>query len=259
VNRNGPAPDTSVVAVPPAILPAAEPGDSARRSLDAPGPVILPGRVAAAPPQRPLASTTNSAVSGATGRSSETLADASPQLRDLTQPAQPAIDQPPVAPVRRTSTTGETPNPVYGLFDHQPGATRPDAGHSQSGNTLASLDRTKVMSFQFRNAPWSVVLSEFATETHLELRMQAIPHGVFNRMDPAKYSPSQTLAILNSELARTGCMLKLEGNVLKVCALSTSTASAVSTTTNRPTPATPSTSRWFPPQSSGIVPVSGQN
>ncbi len=102
----------------------------------------------------------------------------------------------------------------------------PDAAHSDITNPLAALDRTKVMSFQFRNAPWTVVLSQFAAETHLELRMQAVPQGVFNRWDAARYSPSQTLAILNSELARTGCQLKLEGSVLRVMPLSSATTAA---------------------------------
>ena len=61
----------------------------------------------------------------------------------------------------------------------------PDAAHSDTTNGLAALDRTKVMSFQFRNAPWTVVLAQFAAETHLELRMQAVPQGVFNRWDSA--------------------------------------------------------------------------
>jgi hypothetical protein len=105
------------------------------------------------------------------------------------------------------------------------------------------------MSFQFRNAPWTVVLSQFAAETHLELRMQAVPQGVFNRWDSARYSPSQTLAILNSEIARAGCHLKLEGNVLRVCALAPAAAPAQSAS---------SATSWIP-QSSGIVPVSGHN
>jgi hypothetical protein len=99
------------------------------------------------------------------------------------------------------------------------------------------------------------VLAEFAAETHLELRMQAIPRGVFNRWDTARYSPSQTLSILNSELARIGCTLKLEGNVLHVCALPATAAAAAAT--SRPAAAASPTT-WFPPQSSGITPVSGR-
>jgi beta-lactamase regulating signal transducer with metallopeptidase domain/HEAT repeat protein len=84
---------------------------------------------------------------------------------------------------------------------------------------LEALDRTKVMSFQFRNSPWTTVLSQFAAETHLELRMQVVPEGVFSRWDAGRYTPSQALAVLNGELARTGCQLKLEGTVLLVCAI----------------------------------------
>ncbi len=67
------------------------------------------------------------------------------------------------------------------------------------------------------------MLSQFAAETHLELRLDAVPKGVLNRWDSARYSPSQTLSILNSELAQTGCQLKLEGSVLRVSAIAPST------------------------------------
>jgi hypothetical protein len=260
VDWNRPAPDTNQVPAPPAGLQSPDLGDAARRSLDAPGPVILPGRVAAANGPAAVSGAKlpvgGAAVGNATRRPSDlTQADASPQLRDLTQET-PAIPNQPPAAIQKTSSASEPANPVYGIFDHRPGAAQPDAGHPEPGNMMAALDRTKVMSFQFRNAPWTVVLAEFATETHLELRMQSIPHGVFNRWDSARYSPSQTLAILNSELARTGCTLKLEGKVLKVCALSSTPSALSSSATTRPAAATgPST--WFPPQSSGLVPASG--
>jgi len=101
-----------------------------------------------------------------------------------------------------------------------PGPSMPPP-RSQLGaeDPLAALDRTKVMSFQFRNRPWTVVLSQFAAETKLELQMQVVPQGVFNRWDEGRYSPSQALGILNNELVRTGCQLRLEGKVLRVCAM----------------------------------------
>jgi hypothetical protein len=247
--------------------------DAARSSLDAPGPVILPGRPAAsnsavsnsAASNSPAANsgaatsaTANYPAAGAlpgvvpaSGTSSGTgdalQADASPQLRDLTQRPPTETAGAPTGAAQPTSGV----DPVSGLFDHRPTAA-PDAAHSDTANGLAALDRTKVMSFQFRNAPWTVVLAQFATDTHLELRMQTVPQGVFNRWDSARYSPSQTLAILNSELSRTGCQLKLEGSVLRVCPRSTATAAAAPV---RPAAAAPA--GWLP-QSSGIVPVSGR-
>ncbi len=145
---------------------------------------------------------------------------------------------------------------MTGLFDHRPQTLAPEATSAEIANPLAALDRTKVMSFQFRNAPWTVVLSQFAAETHLELRMQTVPQGVFNRWDAARYSPSQTLAILSSELARTGCQLKLEGSVLRVLPLSSATTAA--RTPSSQSAVTPAS--WLPqPQSSpSVVPASGR-
>jgi hypothetical protein len=161
-------------------------------------------------------------------------------------PAQAASAAPPAA---IPSAPGV--DPLTGLLNRRAAGT-PEAAHPEFASALAALDRTKVMSFQFRNAPWTVVLSQFAAETHLELRMQAVPQGVFNRWDAARYSPSQTLSILNSEIARAGCQLKLEGSILRVTQLSPSTAqSALS-------PAAAPSSPSYGPQSSGIVPVSGR-
>lgn len=253
VEWNRPVPNAAPAAPAPATqIPNL--ADAARSSLDAPGPVILPGRPAASNSAASTSPTANYPAAGAlpgvvpaSGTSDALQADASPQLRDLTQRPPAETAQAPTSAAQPTSGV----DPVSGLFDHRPTAA-PDAAHSDTANGLASLDRTKVMSFQFRNAPWTVVLAQFATETHLELRMQTVPQGVFNRWDSARYSPSQTLAILNSELSRTGCQLKLEGSVLRVCPRSTATAAAAPV---RPAAATPS--GWLP-QSSGIVPVSGR-
>jgi hypothetical protein len=102
------------------------------------------------------------------------------------------------------------------------------AAPTQAGaNPFEALDRTKVMSFQFRNAPWTLVLAKFANATGLELRMQALPDGTFNRWDSARYTPSQTLAILNLELAKTGCQAKVIRSAL--CVVPTAGDGAVQT------------------------------
>jgi hypothetical protein len=111
------------------------------------------------------------------------------------------------------------------------------------------------MSFQFRNAPWTLVLAKFANATGLELRMQALPDGTFNRWDSARYTPTQTLTILNAELAKLGCQAKVVGTALCVVAMSpgdpTIPASGVVPAS---VPATPSSAQL--PQYPG-VPVSG--
>jgi hypothetical protein len=60
------------------------------------------------------------------------------------------------------------------------------------------------------------VLAKFAGATGLELRMQAMPDGTFNRWDSARYTPTQTLAILNSELVKLGCQAKIVGTSLYI-------------------------------------------
>jgi hypothetical protein len=227
---------------PASAVPVSATPDAMHSRLDAPGPVIMPGRTPGSE---------STAASGPTPSVVPAAATSDPasQLGDLSQQASAIPSQaPPGALPSAPALPGV--DPVTGLI-HRTAAT-PDVAHPEFSTALASLDRTKVMSFQFRNAPWTVVLSQFAAETHLELRMQAVPQGVFNRWDAARYSPSQTLAILNSEIARAGCQLKLEGNVLRVTSLSSATAQ------NTSARAAAAASMSLLPQSSGIVPVSGR-
>jgi hypothetical protein len=220
----------------PAALPASASTDTTHSLLDAPGPVIMPGRSAG--PESTATGGPSSAVVPAAATS-----DPSSQLRDYSQSA-------PSAPGAGVLPTTPGIDPVTGLVRRP--AAPPELAGPEVSTALASLDRSKVMSFQFRNAPWTVVLSQFAAETHLELRMQKVPQGVFNRWDATRYSPSQTLAILNSEIARAGCQLKLDGSVLRVVDLAPSTAQ------NAPTHAASPSPLSLLPQSSGIVPVSGR-
>ena len=43
-----------------------------------------------------------------------------------------------------------------------------------------------------------------------------MPDGTFNRWDSARYTPTQTSAILNSELAKLGCQAKIIGTSLYI-------------------------------------------
>jgi hypothetical protein len=126
---------------------------------------------------------------------------------------QQVINFPP-APSADASTVhpGQSPN-VYNVAQDRPEVA---ASAQSAPNPLEALDRTKVMSFQFRNAPWPLVLANFAKAMGLELRMQAMPEGNFNRWDLARYTPTQTLAILNSELANIGCQARVVGTALYV-------------------------------------------
>jgi hypothetical protein len=139
---------------------------------------------------------------------------------------QPVAQQMPVDPMPTRSAEASTPyptQPVSGTIVDRPTFAAPI---QPVANPLESVDRTKVMSFQFRNAPWPLVLAKFAGATGLELRMQTMPDGTFNRWDAARYTPSQTLAILNSELARLGCQAKVVGTALYVVPTGDATAPA---------------------------------
>ena len=133
------------------------------------------------------------------------------RMQPIPQP-QPADPTPARSAEASTALPGQ-PTSVYGVSQD-----RPDAATSAQpvASPFDALDRTKVMSFQFRNAPWSLVLAKFASATGLELRMQAMPDGTFNRWDSARYTPTQTLAILNAELAKIGCQAKVVGAALYI-------------------------------------------
>jgi hypothetical protein len=141
------------------------------------------------------------------------------------QPVAPQFVPAPVPPITvQPIATQPTPSPIQPTAQQVP-ADAPASHYSESpaaapgqpaANPLTSLDRSKVMSFQFRNAPWSLVLAKFAGATGLELRMQAMPDGTFNRWDSARYTPTQTLAILNSELVKLGCQAKIVGTSLYI-------------------------------------------
>ena len=144
----------------------------------------------------------------------QVVPQAAPQVVPVSAPpvtVQPIATQPTASPIQPTAQQVPADAPAT-HYSESPAA----APGQPVANPLASLDRTKVMSFQFRNAPWSLVLAKFASATGLELRMQAMPDGTFNRWDSARYTPSQTLSILNSELAKLGCQAKIVGTSLYI-------------------------------------------
>jgi hypothetical protein len=122
----------------------------------------------------------------------------------------------PPAPVQLPPVEASVGRPTQTANAYAQDRPETAAPAAAGANPFETLDRTKVMSFQFRNAPWTLVLAKFANATGLELRMQALPDGTFNRWDSARYTPSQTLAILNLELAKTGCQAKVIGAALCV-------------------------------------------
>jgi hypothetical protein len=258
----------------PAVPTSAAPSDSASSRWP-----IVPSAAVSAPPAvsgtvqvSAEASNANAPtltiVPGRPDSIAATLAAQAGRVPTLSQQpaADPIVNRPMDSPAARPSQ----PPSVNGLFQDrqdimpaaapaqtppaQAYAAQPIAAQSPA-NSLETLDRTKVMSFQFRNAPWTLVLAKFANATGLELRMQALPDGTFNRWDSARYTPTQTLTILNAELAKLGCQAKVVGTALCVVAMSpgdpTIPASGVVPAS---VPATPSSAQL--PQYPG-VPVSG--
>lgn len=54
--------------------------------------------------------------------------------------------------------------------------------------------------FNFREAPWEMVLRNFARETHMSLHMATVPDGTFSYFDENYYSVSEAIDILNDYL-----------------------------------------------------------
>jgi hypothetical protein len=206
-----PATVQSTVAQPPSAQPSspvfAQPVAAAN----------APPTISAAGLGQPMAGAMQiSADSATANQPTLTIVPGRPDNIGVPSPA-PAIR--PQPPVQATVQPIVQPAPMSQQAHVEPALTtiQPASATVQPAvNPFETLDRTKVMSFQFRNAPWSLVLARFANATGLELRLQAMPDGTFNRWDSARYTPSQTLAILNSELAKLGCQAKVVGTALCV-------------------------------------------
>ena len=65
----------------------------------------------------------------------------------------------------------------------------------------------KELSFNFRYAPWTDVLTLFAEAAGLTLDLNAVPPGSFNYRDSRKYTPMQALDVLNGYLLQKGYVL----------------------------------------------------
>ncbi len=65
----------------------------------------------------------------------------------------------------------------------------------------------KVLSFNFRFAPWTDVLELFAEVADLTLDLTEVPPGSFNYYDNGTYSPTEALDIINGYLQQRGFLL----------------------------------------------------
>jgi len=68
-------------------------------------------------------------------------------------------------------------------------------------------DDANLLSFNFRYAPWEMVLRRFAEEAQLNLQMDVVPPGTLNYFDKGRYTPTQALDVLNGYLLQKGYLL----------------------------------------------------
>lgn len=76
----------------------------------------------------------------------------------------------------------------------------------------------KLMSFNFRFAPWEMVLKHFAEHAGLTLDLNVVPPGTFNYFDDGKFTVTQALDILNGYLSQKGYLLVRRDKFLVVVA-----------------------------------------
>lgn len=113
-----------------------------------------------------------------------------PRPTGNTQPAATALTPAAIAPPTPTEPPdGETAVVSFG------------AGSGDSGAPV------KELSFNFRYAPWTDVLTMFAEAAGLTLDLNAVPPGSFNYRDNRKYTPMEALDVLNGYLLQKGYVL----------------------------------------------------
>lgn len=119
----------------------------------------------------------------------------------------------PDGPPPAAATAESTPQPAQ--------ASTASPASAPEGEAVASFDATDrgegKMSFNFRGAPWSEVLRDFARRADLTLEMNDVPKGTFTYFDRKEYTPKQALDVLNGPLLRLGYVLVQRDEFL-ICA-----------------------------------------
>ncbi|MCA9074554.1 MAG: hypothetical protein KDA93_05940 [Planctomycetaceae bacterium] len=82
-----------------------------------------------------------------------------------------------------------------------------------SAEGRATSDEAK-LSFNFRYAPWSIVLQRFADVAGLTLDLNDVPPGTFNHYDNKQYTITEALDVLNGYLLARGYVLVRRDNFL---------------------------------------------
>lgn len=112
----------------------------------------------------------------------------------------------------RTSSAGAGPRPIIPAREEKTpdGATVVadlSAGGDKPVDAAADSAGEKLMSFNFRYAPWEMVLKHFAEHAGLTLDLNVVPPGTFNYFDDGKFTVTQALDILNGYLSQKGFLL----------------------------------------------------
>lgn len=97
------------------------------------------------------------------------------------------------------SLTAEESQPAEGNVtpDEKPASNKP----------ASDKPAEKLMSFNFRFAPWEMVLKHFAEHAGLTLDLNVVPPGTFNYFDDGKFTVTQALDVLNGYLLQKGYLL----------------------------------------------------
>lgn len=119
-------------------------------------------------------------------------------------------------------TADESAAPSQPLVESQPtGEVVADLSSSESDtspeqNSEKTDDGESLLSFNFRFAPWELVLRRIAEEAGLSLQIDVVPPGTLNYYDRKKYTPTQAIDVLNGYLLQKGYLLVHRDNFLVV-------------------------------------------
>jgi|GEM_PF-1326710 len=99
-------------------------------------------------------------------------------------------------------------------------AAAEDGTNGTGSFPTTTANGTQLLSFNFRYAPWELVLKRFAEAADLTLDMNVVPPGTFNYYDRKSYTPTEALDVLNGYLLQRGYLLVRRDQFLVVVKIS---------------------------------------
>lgn len=125
-----------------------------------------------------------------------------------TPPGGPA----PMTPSQPPAGGGDLLDDMLGALESRPAgpsspAVNPNVTSVADFGRSAADGPAESFSFNFRNAPWDVVLSLFAETAGLTLDPSVTPPGAFNYFDSNTYTPEEALDVMNGYLLPRGYLL----------------------------------------------------